>query len=102
MTALRLSEIVRRDLSVDPVITGVTADSRKVSSGTLFAALPGAKADGRSFIPQALAQGAAAVLAPEDTPAQAAPLLVRSADVRRAYAWPRAPSGARSRACASR
>jgi UDP-N-acetylmuramoyl-L-alanyl-D-glutamate--2,6-diaminopimelate ligase len=97
MTALRLSEIVRRDLSVDPVITGVTADSRKVAEGTLFAALPGAKTDGRSFIPQALARGAAAVLAQEDTPVEAAPVLVRSGDVRRAYAlaarafWGRQP-----------
>ena len=100
MTALRLSEIVRRDLSVDPVITGVTADSRKVSGGTLFAALPGAKADGRSFIPQALAQGAAAVLASEDTPDQAAPVLVRSGDVRRAYALAaRAFWGAQPRVC---
>lgn len=86
MTALRLSEILRRDLPADPVITGVTADSRKVGRGTLFAALPGARADGRAFIPQALSQGAAAILAPEDTPEGAAPLLVRSGDVRRAYA----------------
>jgi UDP-N-acetylmuramoyl-L-alanyl-D-glutamate--2,6-diaminopimelate ligase len=82
----RLSDIVRRDLAVDPVITGVTADSRKVGEGVLFAALPGTRADGRSFIPQALAQGAAAVLAPEDTPSDAAPVLVKSGDVRRAYA----------------
>lgn len=86
MTALRLSELLRRDLPADPVITGVTADSRKVGQGTLFAALPGARADGRAFIPQALSQGAAAILAPEDTPEGAAPLLVRSGDVRRAYA----------------
>ena len=83
---LRLSDIVRRDLSVDPVITGVTADSRRVGEGTLFAALPGTKADGRAFIEQALAKGAAAVLAPEDTPEQVAPVVVRSGDVRRAYA----------------
>ena len=86
MNALRLSEIVRRDLPVDPVITGVTADSRRVGQGTLFAALPGARADGRAFIPQALSQGAAAVLAPEDTPDGSAPVLVRAGDVRRAYA----------------
>lgn len=86
MTALRLSDILRRDVASDPVITGVTSDSRRVSDGTLFAALPGAKADGRAFIPQALSQGAAAILAPPDTPEDAAPLLVKSGDVRRAYA----------------
>lgn len=48
-------------------ITGVTADSRKVGPGYLFAALPGARADGREFIADAVAQGAAAILAPEGT-----------------------------------
>jgi UDP-N-acetylmuramoyl-L-alanyl-D-glutamate--2,6-diaminopimelate ligase len=46
---------------------GVTADSRAVRPGFLFAALPGAKADGREFIADAVARGAAAVLAPEGT-----------------------------------
>jgi UDP-N-acetylmuramoyl-L-alanyl-D-glutamate--2,6-diaminopimelate ligase len=48
-------------------IGGLTADSRKVAAGYLFAALPGSRADGRTFIPQAIDKGAAAVLAPEDT-----------------------------------
>lgn len=86
MSALHLSDLLRRDVSSDPVITGVTADSRKVAPGALFVALPGSAADGRAFIPQALAQGAAAVLAPADTPESAAPVLVTSGDVRRAYA----------------
>jgi UDP-N-acetylmuramoyl-L-alanyl-D-glutamate--2,6-diaminopimelate ligase len=80
-----LSHLVGRPLTVDPLITGVTADSREVQPGFLFAALPGALADGRAFLPQALAKGAAAVLAPEDTPDLDAPL-VRSGDVRRLYA----------------
>jgi len=86
LSALHLSDLLRRDVSSDPVITGVTADSRKVAPGALFVALPGSAADGRAFIPQALAQGAAAVLAPADTPESAAPVLVTSGDVRRAYA----------------
>ncbi|MBX7248021.1 MAG: UDP-N-acetylmuramoyl-L-alanyl-D-glutamate--2,6-diaminopimelate ligase [Caulobacteraceae bacterium] len=86
MSAPHLSDLVRKDLAVDPLITGVTSDSRKAGPGTLFAALPGTAADGRAFIPQALTQGAAAVLAPTDTPGDAAPVLVRSGDVRRAYA----------------
>ncbi|WP_292069936.1 UDP-N-acetylmuramoyl-L-alanyl-D-glutamate--2,6-diaminopimelate ligase, partial [Brevundimonas sp. UBA7534] len=86
MSAVRLSDLLRRDVAADPVITAVTADSRQVQPGALFVALPGTAADGRAFIPQALAQGAAAVLAPADTPSEAAPVLVTSGDVRRAYA----------------
>ncbi|NBB51851.1 UDP-N-acetylmuramoyl-L-alanyl-D-glutamate--2,6-diaminopimelate ligase [Rhizobium sp. CRIBSB] len=86
MSVLRLSDLLRRDVPADPVITGVTADSRKVEPGDLFVALPGASADGRAFIPQALARGAVAVLAPTDTPDGSAPVLVRSGDVHRAYA----------------
>ncbi len=48
-------------------LRGVTADSRAVTQGTLFAALPGAKVDGRDFIAEAVRRGAAAVLAPSGT-----------------------------------
>ena len=50
-----------------PPLEGLTADSRAVRPGFLFAALPGAKADGRAFIADAVARGATAVLAPEGT-----------------------------------
>jgi UDP-N-acetylmuramoyl-L-alanyl-D-glutamate--2,6-diaminopimelate ligase len=45
-----------------PDILGLTADSRAVKPGYLFAALPGAKLDGRRFIDDAVARGAVAVL----------------------------------------
>jgi UDP-N-acetylmuramoyl-L-alanyl-D-glutamate--2,6-diaminopimelate ligase len=48
-------------------ITGLTADSRAVLPGFLFAALPGAKADGREFIAEAVRRGARAVLVPPGT-----------------------------------
>jgi UDP-N-acetylmuramoyl-L-alanyl-D-glutamate--2,6-diaminopimelate ligase len=48
-------------------VRGITADSRQVADGYLFAALPGARADGRAFIAEAVAHGAVAVLAPEGT-----------------------------------
>jgi UDP-N-acetylmuramoyl-L-alanyl-D-glutamate--2,6-diaminopimelate ligase len=48
-------------------IAGITADSRKVAPGWLFAALPGQHGDGRRFIADAVARGAAAVLAPLGT-----------------------------------
>ena len=44
-------------------ITGLTADSRDVAPGHLFAALAGSRADGARFIPDACERGAAAVLA---------------------------------------
>jgi UDP-N-acetylmuramoyl-L-alanyl-D-glutamate--2,6-diaminopimelate ligase len=44
------------------VVAGLTADSRAVAAGHLFAALPGAKADGLSFVPQAVAAGAGVIL----------------------------------------
>ncbi len=43
-------------------ITGLSVDSRAVRPGHLFAALPGSRAHGAGFIPQALRAGAAAVL----------------------------------------
>ena len=43
-------------------ITGMTADSRKVEPGFLFAALKGVAADGRAYIPTAIEAGAVAVL----------------------------------------
>jgi UDP-N-acetylmuramoyl-L-alanyl-D-glutamate--2,6-diaminopimelate ligase len=44
-------------------VRGITADSRAVRPGYLFAALPGRSADGTAFIADAVARGAAAVLA---------------------------------------
>jgi len=40
----------------------ITADSRQAGPGSLFLAYPGERADGRDFIAQAIAQGAAAVV----------------------------------------
>lgn len=46
---------------------GLTLDSRMVEPGFLFAALPGAKVDGRDFIDAAIKKGAIAILAPTGT-----------------------------------
>ncbi len=72
-----------------PEITALTADSRTVQPGALFAALPGSAHDGRDFIPTAVAAGAVAVLAPEGTPADAVPAgvaLIADANPRRRLA----------------
>jgi len=70
-------------------ITGLTADSRRVLPGYLFAALPGRQADGRKFIADAVASGAAAVLAPSGTawpPGVPPRPLIEHAEPRRALA----------------
>jgi UDP-N-acetylmuramoyl-L-alanyl-D-glutamate--2,6-diaminopimelate ligase len=85
VSALRLSDLVQRDFDVDPVIAGVTADSRKVKPGFLFAALPGAKADGKAFVPAAIASGAAAVISGEALPGALTPV-IQVGDPRRVYA----------------
>ena len=55
--------IVQGSAWQDVEITGLATDSREVTPGTLFAALPGSRLDGSAFIPEALRRGAAAVLA---------------------------------------
>ena len=69
---MQLSELIAGlDLTVPPTLTaplqigGITADSRRVKPGDLFAALPGSRADGRQFINQAVAAGGVDHLAME-------------------------------------
>jgi UDP-N-acetylmuramoyl-L-alanyl-D-glutamate--2,6-diaminopimelate ligase len=46
----------------DPEVLAVTHDSRAAVHGTLFAALPGLKTDGRRFVADAVSRGAVAAL----------------------------------------
>jgi UDP-N-acetylmuramoyl-L-alanyl-D-glutamate--2,6-diaminopimelate ligase len=55
-----------RAASHDLDVAGLTLDSRKVQPGFLFAALAGAKADGASFVTDAVKRGATAILAGSD------------------------------------
>ncbi len=61
----------------DVEITSLSFDTRTMTPGALFAALPGSKWDGADFIPEALHKGAAAVLC-QRPPAQAGPWLAVS------------------------
>jgi len=80
-------------------IGGIAADSRKVRSGDLFVAVPGTRAEGLGYLPQALGAGAVAVMAeraPDTLPEGIA--FVKARNVRRALAraaarfYPRQPA----------
>ncbi len=66
----------------DMDITGLTADSRAVQPGFLFAALPGTKADGRIYLDEAIKRGATAVLAPPGTDLAGGRINAKGAPVR--------------------
>lgn len=51
-----------KNLPATVEVTGLSADSRKIRPGFVFAALKGVAADGREFIPQAIEKGAAAII----------------------------------------
>jgi UDP-N-acetylmuramoyl-L-alanyl-D-glutamate--2,6-diaminopimelate ligase len=67
-------------------VTGVSADSRSVAPGFLFAALKGTESDGTRFIDQAVRRGAVAVLAARDATVDATVPVIRADDPRRALA----------------
>ncbi|HEY7801698.1 MAG TPA: UDP-N-acetylmuramoyl-L-alanyl-D-glutamate--2,6-diaminopimelate ligase, partial [Dehalococcoidia bacterium] len=46
--------------------TDITHDSRRVHDGSIFVAIPGASADGNSFIPAAIAGGARSIIVQND------------------------------------
>jgi UDP-N-acetylmuramoyl-L-alanyl-D-glutamate--2,6-diaminopimelate ligase len=48
--------------SAEIAVKDITADSSKVSEGSVFVAVPGSKVDGHQFVSQAIASGAVAVI----------------------------------------
>ena len=55
-------------LEADVPVTGIAYDSRRVAPGAVFVALRGVNADGARFAPQAIANGAVAVVAESAAP----------------------------------
>ena len=62
MKLSQLLSAIGADCPQNPDITALTCDSREVGPGALFVAMEGANADGRAYLTDALARGAAAVV----------------------------------------
>jgi UDP-N-acetylmuramoyl-L-alanyl-D-glutamate--2,6-diaminopimelate ligase len=100
---IKLADFALDNARVDPrvadvALSGIASDSRKVKPGDLFVAVPGTKADGLAFVPQALSLGAAAVMAETQPDLPPGVAFIQVANVRRALAlaaatfYPRQPS----------
>jgi UDP-N-acetylmuramoyl-L-alanyl-D-glutamate--2,6-diaminopimelate ligase len=72
---------------LDRPISGLAMDSRRVMPGNLFFALPGRRADGNSFIDEAINRGAVAIVAEKIPSGTAARVTyIQVADARRSLA----------------
>ena len=60
--SMNLRRLVNEPAAPDVMVHNLTLDTRTLTPGDVFVALPGAEHDGRDFIERALAAGAAAVL----------------------------------------
>jgi UDP-N-acetylmuramoyl-L-alanyl-D-glutamate--2,6-diaminopimelate ligase len=84
---VRDMEIVALKGELERPISGLAIDSRRVAPGNVFFALPGQRADGATFIDEAVSRGAVAVVAekmPSFPPAKVT--FLRVADARVALA----------------
>ncbi|MBO4789069.1 MAG: UDP-N-acetylmuramoyl-L-alanyl-D-glutamate--2,6-diaminopimelate ligase [Lachnospiraceae bacterium] len=72
--------------SEDITVTGVTSDNRKITGGEVFVCIAGTVVDGHSFIPQAVAAGASAVVVTKDVAVPEGVTVVRVEDDRKALA----------------
>jgi UDP-N-acetylmuramoyl-L-alanyl-D-glutamate--2,6-diaminopimelate ligase len=81
-----LSVLDMREVYPEMEVNSVTCDSRRVTPGCAFVAVPGTRTDGHDFIPQALSSGATVVIQSRPIEPTAVGSLVRVHDTREAYA----------------
>jgi UDP-N-acetylmuramoyl-L-alanyl-D-glutamate--2,6-diaminopimelate ligase len=77
------SNVIEHRGDLQQSVARIAFDSRHVTPGTLFVALPGANVDGSRFAADAVAKGAIAVLTQDPLPELGVPV-IRAADSRRA------------------
>jgi UDP-N-acetylmuramoyl-L-alanyl-D-glutamate--2,6-diaminopimelate ligase len=90
-TDMRISALIEPGLALaagDAAtdVTSLTSDSRTAAPGCLFAALPGARADGARFVADAVGRGAVALLGPAGIAAPPGVALLVADNPRRALA----------------
>src|SRR4026209_2763658 len=72
--------------ALDREVTGVAYDSRRVTPGMVFVAIPGQKTDGHEFIETAVERGARAIVCERDSVLAQRATKIKVADVREALA----------------
>ncbi|MCD5400973.1 UDP-N-acetylmuramoyl-L-alanyl-D-glutamate--2,6-diaminopimelate ligase, partial [candidate division NPL-UPA2 bacterium] len=63
-------------------VRGITCDSRKVEEGFLFVCIPGFNFDGHTFIPEAIKNGACALMVEKDVPQRETMTVIKVPDAR--------------------
>jgi UDP-N-acetylmuramoyl-L-alanyl-D-glutamate--2,6-diaminopimelate ligase len=89
---MRLKEIIDQvpaltvEGPLDREVAGITYDSRRVTPGMLFVAIPGHRTDGHEFIPAALDRGATAIICQRNGSMFPRATKIKVADAREALA----------------
>lgn len=78
--------VLRVEGSLDREVAGIVYDSRRVTPGMVFVAIPGAHVDGHDFINTAIARGAAAIICERNGFSSSRATKIKVPDVREALA----------------
>ncbi|HZA54690.1 MAG TPA: Mur ligase domain-containing protein, partial [Candidatus Udaeobacter sp.] len=93
---LTLGGVEEAEGNLNQDVSGLAYDSRKITPGQIFFAIPGERVDGHDFIRQALERGAAAVVVAREKATPPGTTTIRVRDVRRTmglwsaqfFGWP--------------
>ena len=86
LISLLSSGLSLSDQEKNTFVSGITADSRQVEQGFIFAALKGVNLDGTRFVGQAIEVGAVAILVDENVPVEASVPVLAVSNPRRELA----------------
>src|SRR5213080_4587591 len=78
---------LRVEGSLDRDVSGISYDSRRVTPGMVFVAIPGKKTDGHAYISTAIDRGATAIICENNGFVSQRATKIKVADTRAALAW---------------